>query len=65
MVFDTKTWLKATAIKYSKGQPYLLQYILNDEELDTLAKLIDALSDYRVSEALEHYKTQQGNNLSE
>jgi hypothetical protein len=65
VVFDTKTWLKSTALKYVKGQPYLLQYLLDDSELDQLAKLIDALSDYRVSEALEHYKTQQGNNLSE
>jgi len=56
MVFDTKTWLKAIVIKYERGQPYLLQYVLDNEELDNLTKLIDALSQLRIDEAIADYK---------
>ena len=56
MVFDTKTWLKAIVIKYEVGQPYLLQYVLEEQELDNLTKLIDALSQLRIDEAIADYK---------
>jgi len=56
MVFDTKTWLKAIVIKYERGQPCLLQYVLDNEELDNLTKLIDALSQLRIDEAIADYK---------
>jgi len=56
MVFDTKTWLKAIVIKYEKSQPYLLQYLLEEQELDNLTKLIDALSQLRIDEAIAEYK---------
>jgi len=62
MVFDTKTWLKAIVIKYDRGQPYLLQYVLEDEELDNLTKLIDALSQLRVDEAIADYKYKGNDN---
>jgi len=62
MVFDTKTWLKAIVIKYDKGQPYLLQYVLEDEELDNLTKLIDALSQLRIDEAIADYKYKGNDN---
>ena len=62
MVFDTKTWLKAIVIKYDRGQPYLLQYVLEDEELDNLTKLIDALSTLRVDEALADYRLKGNDN---
>jgi len=52
MVFDTKTWLNAIVIKYNEGQPLLLQYVLDDEELNNLTKLIDALSQLRIDEAI-------------
>jgi hypothetical protein len=62
MVFDTKTWLKAIVIKYDRGQPYLLQYVLEDEELDNLTKLIDALSELRIDEAIADYKYKGNDN---
>jgi len=62
MVFDTKTWLKAIVIKYEKGQPYLLQYVLEDEELNNLTKLIDALSQLRIDEAIADYKYKGNDN---
>jgi len=52
MVFDTKTWLNAIVINYNEGQPLLLQYVLDDEELNNLTKLIDALSQLRIDEAI-------------
>ena len=60
MMFDTKTWLKSLVIKYDKGQPYLLQYVLDDEELGNLTKLVNALSKLRVDEALADH-TLKGN----
>jgi hypothetical protein len=62
MVFDTKTWLKAIVIKYEGGQPYLLQYVLDNEELDNLTKLIDALSELRIDEAIADYKYKGNDN---
>jgi len=62
MVFDTKTWLKAIVIKYERGQPYLLQYVLDNEELDNLTKLIDALSELRIDEAIADYKYKGNDN---
>ena len=62
MVFDTKTWLTSIVIKYDKGQPYLLQYVLEDEELDNLTKLIDALSQLRIDEAIADYKYKGNDN---
>ena len=60
MIFDTKTWLKAIVISYKKGQPYLLQYILDEEELNNLTKLIDSLSQLRIDEAIADH-TLKGN----
>jgi len=64
MTFDTKTWLKSIVLKYDKGQPYLLQYILDDEELNSLTELVDSLSEYRINEAINNYTQQEGNNPS-
>ena len=60
MVFDTITWLRSTVIKYKKGVPTLLQYKLEDEEMITLAQLVDALSAARLEEALENNKYNRG-----
>jgi len=62
MVFDTKTWLKAIVIKYDKGQPYLLQYVLDEEELNNLTQLIDALSTLRVDEAIADHIHKENDN---
>jgi|TARA_R110000824_G_scaffold321534_1_gene508341 hypothetical protein len=61
MVFDTITWLKSAVIKYEKGVPTLLQYKLEDEEMITLAQLVDALSAARVDEAIKNYKDGKDN----
>jgi hypothetical protein len=61
MVFDTITWLRSTVIKYKKGVPTLLQYKLEDEEMVTLAQLVDALSAARVDEAVQNYKDGKDN----
>jgi len=53
MVFDTKTWLKAVVINYDRGQPYLLQYVLKEKEIDNLTNLIDALTDLRIEAAMD------------
>jgi hypothetical protein len=60
MIFDTKEWLNAIVINYKEGQPLLLQYVLDDEELNNLTKLIDALSQLRIDEAIADH-TLKGN----
>tara|TARA_B110000503_G_C7081389_1_gene385309 strand:- start:63 stop:272 length:210 start_codon:yes stop_codon:yes gene_type:complete len=60
MVFDTLTWLRSTVIKYEKGVPTLLQYVLSDKEIITLGQLVDALSAARVEEAIQNLKEAKG-----
>jgi len=54
MVFDTGQWLRSTVISYRRGIPHLLQYQLSNEEMITLAQLIDALTAARVEEAINN-----------
>jgi len=54
MVFDTGQWLRSTVISYRRGIPHLLQYELSEEEIITLAQLVDALTAARIEEAMNN-----------
>jgi len=54
MLFNTKTWLETLVIDYDKGQPVLVKYILKDEEINRLTKLVDELSILRIEEAFNN-----------
>ena len=50
MTIETKKWLKSTAVDYIQGQPLLLMYLLDDEEIKALAHQVDQLVEYKIME---------------
>jgi|TARA_R110000772_G_scaffold107994_2_gene210794 hypothetical protein len=54
MLINTKEWVDCLVIRYNKGKPTLLQDILNEQERNKLANLIDGLTIIRIDEALSN-----------
>lgn len=50
MSVETSKWLKSTSIGNIQGQPLLLMYLLEDEEIKVLAHQVDQLVEYRILE---------------
>ena len=53
MTIETKKWLKSVAVDYIQGQPLLLMYLLDDNEIDALAHQVDQLVEYKIMEREE------------
>jgi|32_taG_2_1085360.scaffolds.fasta_scaffold83257_2 hypothetical protein len=54
MKLSTKDWLRYMILDYKRDQPMLLQYLLEDSEIETIARNVDTLLELRLNEQREH-----------